>query len=402
MRRWRVTRSVTWAAAAMLALVAGVATTATVRAAGPSMTIFLPSGAYYGQPNLSFHAVLSGSPAPTGTVTFQIGTGPSVFCTATISSSTASCSTTTLYDANTYPVEAIYSGDATYSGTTQTGSFSIAKASTTTTVLAASNGTCSVGSPGTTFTVAVNPQSGGSPTDFVDLFANSANVGSAQVSGDKAYVTVSSLSPGSYSITATYRGDSNFTTSTSGSCSYTLAAPPPPTPTPTPTPGAPPPPTPTPPVIGGGTGPTPTPGSGGGATPPPGQPGVSTTTSSSSGSPAGAAGTPGRVSTPPPAPPPSSDAGGSSLLPLGVTATGPVSAAVLDTSKVPDLGALSPVAGITGWTGANLTVIFLLLDCLLLAAILWTSWRGRRLTLSSLRGVLGRTAAEPESAPTVP
>ena len=67
-----------------------------------------------------------------------------------------------------------------------------------------------------------------------------------------------------------------------------------------------------------------------------------------------------------------------------------MNAAVLDTAKPRDLGALGPVSGIAAWAGADLTLILLLLDALLLLGIIWASWRSRRLTAGSLRRILGR------------
>lgn len=72
------------------------------------------------------------SPAPTGSVTFTLGTasGP-VLCSATLTGSTASCSTSTL-PAGTDTVVASYSGDANYLGSSATTSATVTSSVTVT------------------------------------------------------------------------------------------------------------------------------------------------------------------------------------------------------------------------------------------------------------------------------
>ena len=64
-------------------------------------------------------------------------------------------------------------------------------------------------------TAVVSATGGGNPTGTVSFFFNSVPGAGATLVNGSASLTASALTPGSYSITAYYRGDSNFSASTS-------------------------------------------------------------------------------------------------------------------------------------------------------------------------------------------
>jgi len=71
--------------------------------------------------------------------------------------------------------------------------------------------------------VASNPTGGAPPTGTVNFLASGTIIGSATLDGNgKAVLVTNSIAAGVYSITATYAGDTNYTTSTSQGVSQTI------------------------------------------------------------------------------------------------------------------------------------------------------------------------------------
>src|SRR5206468_3672228 len=99
-------------------------------------------------------------------------------------------------------------------GTSNAQTFTVNKASTTTTVSSGTNPSAFNGSVTFTATVSVNSPGGGTPTGIVTFKdgATTLGTGTLDASGHATFAT-SSLSVGSHSITATYGGDSNFNAS---------------------------------------------------------------------------------------------------------------------------------------------------------------------------------------------
>jgi hypothetical protein len=64
----------------------------------------------------------------------------------------------------------------------------------------------------------------GTPTGSVNFFNGTTQLGSATLSGGMATYTTSALTAGSYTITAQYAGDSNFTSATSNAVTETVAS----------------------------------------------------------------------------------------------------------------------------------------------------------------------------------
>jgi len=75
-----------------------------------------------------------------------------------------------------------------------------------------------------TFTATVTPQDGGNATGTVTFNDGTNSLGTSVVSGNSANLTVSTLVPGSHSITAVYSGDSNYLGSTSPSMAQIVNA----------------------------------------------------------------------------------------------------------------------------------------------------------------------------------
>ncbi len=149
----------------------------------------------------------------TGTVTFT--SGGNTLCVATLPAT--SCQTSTTLATGVYPVTATFSGDADYKATVATGaSFAVTKADTTFSESAApatipygSADTLSVtGLPGDA-TGTVTFASGGSTLCVATLLATSCD-------------TSTSLAPGTYPVTATYSGDSNYNSATATGASFTV------------------------------------------------------------------------------------------------------------------------------------------------------------------------------------
>jgi hypothetical protein len=149
----------------------------------------------------------------TGTVTFT--SGGSTLCATTLPA--LSCATPTSLIPGLYPVTATYSGDGNYTGTAvSTASFTVTIASTSMTESAApasipygTSDTLSVsGLPGGA-TGTVTYKSGGSTLCVATLPLTSCS-------------TSATLTPGTYPVTATYSGDSNYTGTTAGGASFTV------------------------------------------------------------------------------------------------------------------------------------------------------------------------------------
>src|SRR5207302_1872822 len=150
---------------------------------------------------------------PTGTVTFK--DGPSALGTGTLNGAGQATFVTRTLAVGAHPIPASYGGDATFSGSTSSTLTETVKKASTATVVSSSaipsltgqsvkfTATVTANSPGTgTPTGKVTFKDGGTAiTNCSDLSLNSSGL---------AICTTSSLSVGSYSITATYGGSSSF------------------------------------------------------------------------------------------------------------------------------------------------------------------------------------------------
>ena len=156
----------------------------------------------------------SSTGTPTGTVTFFDGT-TALSAALPLSSGVATFSTTTL-SLGVHNLSAKYVGVAPNApGTSNVVAETIQQA-TTATSLSSSSPTATVGSP-VTFTATVADTDGGpAPTGSVTFNAGATLLGTSPIGNNgTAVLPISSLTPGTYSITATYTGDTDDAPSTS-------------------------------------------------------------------------------------------------------------------------------------------------------------------------------------------
>ena len=149
------------------------------------------------------------SGTPTGVVTFK--NGGMWLAGVPLSGGVASYTTTKL-PAGSDSISAVYSGSPSFSGSTsallgQT----VNQASTTTTLTSSLNPSNST--QAVTFTANVTGENGGTVGGTVTFQDGTKTLGTVTVSGGAASYTTSTLAAGSHTITATYNGNKNFTTS---------------------------------------------------------------------------------------------------------------------------------------------------------------------------------------------
>ena len=157
----------------------------------------------------------------TGTVTFE-DNGTAISGAVPISGTTATFATSTLV-AGSHPITAVYSGDSNYNEAnslvlTQTVNIATIGPSTT---LSVSPTTVMYGNSAV-LTAVVGPPSGATGT--VSFHEGTTLLGTSSLDGGTtAVLSVSSLSAGTHTLTATYNGDANFPLSTSNSATLMVS-----------------------------------------------------------------------------------------------------------------------------------------------------------------------------------
>jgi Bacterial Ig-like domain (group 3) len=147
--------------------------------------------------------------AVTGTLTFQ-DDGTTV---ATVGVSNNQAAFTTKYkEAGVQVVTATYSGDSNYQGSASSVfKEDVGKVPYESKTIVATSGSPSLYGEPVTFTVTVTSKDGAIPDgETVTFYANSKEIGTGATSGGLATFTTSSLAAKSYTIRATYSGDSTF------------------------------------------------------------------------------------------------------------------------------------------------------------------------------------------------
>jgi uncharacterized repeat protein (TIGR03803 family) len=177
-----------------------------------------PNPSIYGQTVAFAATVTSQRPGtPTGTITFS--EGQTILGTASLSSGTATLSAVPLViDSNS--ITASYSGDSNFNPSSGSMNQVVDQAKTTLT-LSSSPNPSGLGQP-VILTAVITPQYGGQASGTVTFFDGTTTLGVATVSGNTASLTTTALTLGTNSITATYNGDSNFTSSTSSALSQVV------------------------------------------------------------------------------------------------------------------------------------------------------------------------------------
>ncbi len=154
----------------------------------------------------------------TGTVSFLDGT--TSLGTATVSSNIAQLSLSSL-SVGSHSITAKYSGDNNFTASTSTAVTQTVNPATTSTSVASSLNPATYGQS-LVFTATVQPSGGGTTTGTVTFLDGTTSLGTTAVSNNAAQISLSTLSPGSHSITAKYSGDNNFTASTSTALTQTI------------------------------------------------------------------------------------------------------------------------------------------------------------------------------------
>jgi len=169
----------------------------------------------YGE-TVTFKAVVTPVPPNGETVTFKQGN--TVLGTGTLSSGSATFAISTLTTGGTDNIKAFYSGDSNFAGSTSSVVAQVVDPAPTTTTLTSSLNPANVGQS-VTFMASVTPAFGGTVTGNVTFYNGSARLGGESLSGGVASYTTANLPAGTDSITAVYKGDSSFATSTSNAVS---------------------------------------------------------------------------------------------------------------------------------------------------------------------------------------
>jgi Big-like domain-containing protein/VCBS repeat protein/FG-GAP repeat protein len=148
----------------------------------------------------------SGSITPTGTVRFM-GSGNAIG-SATLNSSGVATLTRANLNAGTLPVTAVYLGDAANLGSTSAVVTQVVVQATSSAKLTSSPNP-SAQSQAVTFTARISSPTV-LPKGLVTFKAGTTVLGTAQLSGGKATLAISSLPVGSTRVTVTYNGNSNI------------------------------------------------------------------------------------------------------------------------------------------------------------------------------------------------
>jgi hypothetical protein len=174
----------------------------------------------YGQENGEKFTAQVSSPdggTPTGTVAITAGTRTA--CVITLSAGTGSCQlSATALPAGTYPLTAAYSGDATYLSATQPvpTPVTVVKATAKTTLTLAKASAQYGYETAERLSVVVIPQYAGTPYGSVEIKAGKTVVCTIALKAGKGSCTLTArqLKAGTYTLTGSYTGSSNFLAST--------------------------------------------------------------------------------------------------------------------------------------------------------------------------------------------
>jgi hypothetical protein len=163
-----------------------------------------------------------GAGSPTGSVEFF--DGATSLGTAPLSSGSAVLNTSALAVGG-HTLTAVYSGNASFTGSTSAGhAHAVNPASTSTSLASAPNPSTFGGNVTLTATVAVLAPGAGSPGGSVEFFDGASSLGTSPVSGGSAVLNTAALSAGGHSLTAVYSGAASFSGSTSAAHGHTVNA----------------------------------------------------------------------------------------------------------------------------------------------------------------------------------
>ncbi len=178
-----------------------------------------PSPATFGGAVTLTATVSGANGTATGTIAFT--DGMTALGMGTLSASGVATVSVPSLTAGTHTLGAAYSGDTIYAAGTGTASLVVNKAATTTTLVSSLNP--STAGAAVTFTATVASATAGF-TGQVEFFDGTTSLGIQPLAGVTATLSSSALTQTGHSITATYKGDDNFATSTSAAVTQQVGA----------------------------------------------------------------------------------------------------------------------------------------------------------------------------------
>ena len=153
--------------------------------------------------------VSSGGGTPTGTVDVDDGDGNT--CQVSLTAGSGSCSLTST-SVGSKTVSADYTGDSNFNTSSDSTSHPVVQGSTVVTITSDASDPSVVGESFTVnVTVAAASPASGTPTGTVDVDDGDGNTCQVTLSGGSGNCSLASTSPGAKTVTASYGGDSNFT-----------------------------------------------------------------------------------------------------------------------------------------------------------------------------------------------
>jgi hypothetical protein len=184
----------------------------TVKVVAASAVTLGAGGKTYGVAGTIPVTVTSGGAPAAGTVSVNIGGSVT---NVALSNGSAAIGVPATLGAGAYPVTVAYSGDAANNigGSTASGTLSVSKAKTTSTLKLSKSKIKAKKKAKATVTVKINGSSL-KANGKVTLKAGSKTVGTGTVKNGKATITLKKLKKGSYKIKATFAGTSNYGAST--------------------------------------------------------------------------------------------------------------------------------------------------------------------------------------------
>jgi hypothetical protein len=208
---------------------AGVSGQTLVTVSPPPTTTVLTSSANpssYNQPvTLTATLQFTSGGTPTGSVAFY--DGASLIGSSGVANGSAQL-TISGSQIGTHSFTATYGGDTNFSGSTSAAVSQVVNPGPTTATVT-SNYNPAIVNYNVTFTVNVYPQYGGTPTGLATLFDGSTSLGSVSLTNQNgqnyAQFILSTLAPGTHSITAKYNGSAYFAASTSAVFTETVNLP---------------------------------------------------------------------------------------------------------------------------------------------------------------------------------
>jgi len=188
----------------------------------PLVNLALPSSlSVYGSA-ATVNATVTGSGlTPTGSVAFY--DGGALLGSASLNAKAVATFTTSALSAGSHSITANYGGDSNYvAGTSPAISLTVIKATPVATLTPSTISTA-IGLPVTLSTTLTGVPIGTTPTGTVTFLDGANTLATATLSKGIASYVASSLALGAHSLTVSYSGDENFTTTTSAAVTVTVS-----------------------------------------------------------------------------------------------------------------------------------------------------------------------------------